>query len=209
LSYYYDNFDGVLDISRTTDAATEPVTTDEAKTQLRLSGSAVNTEVDSMIKVARQWAENYCNRSFITQTWTLYLHDFPKDDIIYLPYGRLAGVTSIKYSDGSQFSTTLNSSNYEVVTTDRGYVYSDPGFPSTDSDYARSIEVIYTAGYGAASDVPQGIKQAILVILGDLWEFRQSRVKGQVGFMGEGSPFSMKGQTLFYEEILRPYKIHA
>ncbi len=48
-----------------TDAASEPLTTAEAKLHLRVDGSTEDTYIDNLIKAARIYCEKYTNRSFI------------------------------------------------------------------------------------------------------------------------------------------------
>lgn len=197
-----------LDIVRTVDAATEPITTAEAKTQLRITGSSFDTEIDGLIKVARQEAEQYCMRSFITQTWKLYLNDWPSSSsIIKLPYGRLISVTSVKYTVSTQFDTEIDSSNYSVGSGDIGIIKPIDSWPETDTDFPRSIEIEYTAGYGDATTVPETIKQAIKIMLTDYFEMRSSYVRGSAGKVSEGSP-NIRSEEMLYERLLGKYKIY-
>lgn len=182
-------------IKRTTDAATEPITTAEAKTHLREDGSAQDTYIDTLIKTARQQCETFQRRSYITQTWTMKLPGFPtsyrpdnwfttgNDDFaIHLPFPPAISVTSITYLDTDGTSQTLATSVYQLDT------YSEPGriylkhnqsWPST-RDIDEAVTVVYTAGYGAASDVPATIKHAMKLLVGWMYEYREANISGTI-----------------------------
>lgn len=95
---------------------------------------------------------------------------------IYLPFPPLQTVDSIKYYDSvTQALTTLDPSQYIVdnvseparITPAYGVTW-----PST-LNRINAVQVTFTCGYGAASDVPQGIKNWMLVRIGTLWENRE------------------------------------
>lgn len=66
---------------RETEPASEPVTLTEAKAHLRIDGTAEDTLVTSLIKVARVWAEEYLDRTLCYTQWTL------RTDSFYGPVG--------------------------------------------------------------------------------------------------------------------------
>lgn len=147
---------------------------------------STNTTADpiltALITVARQQCETFTRRALITQTWDLNLHDFPADDII-LPFPPLSSVTSVVYVDTNGDSQTWATSNYTVDAPSgphaqngrvtRAYGVSYP--PSRDVINAVTVE--FVAGYGSASDVPQQLKQGMLVAIADWYENRQSTDK--------------------------------
>ena len=187
---------------RTTDAATEPIPLTEAKTHLRVDHSDDDTYITSMIKAARQLAEEYTQRSFITQTWKYFANEFPCE--IKLLHGRAISVTSIKYSVTTALDTTMSATLYTAAfNQDVGKIRApNNGWPDTNTDFYESIEVIYTAGYGAsASNVPEGVKAGIKILLSDMYENRQSWATRQVYTIGLG------GRPL-YQIMLDNYKIY-
>ena len=162
-------------LKRTTDATVEPVSLTDAKHHLRVSGSDDDNYITSVITAARQVAEDYTGRAFITQTWTLEQDTFPS--VFYLPRPPLIGVTHIKYTDTAGSSQTVSSDDYDVFTTNEpGEVREAYGaaWPTSRGDH-NNVIATYTAGYGAAaSNVPQAIVQAVLLILGHLYENRET-----------------------------------
>lgn len=163
----------------------EPVSLDEAKEHLRVLSDDTDAEIESMIVAARQMVESgeswSLERSLITTTWRVVLDRFPK--CIELPRPPLISVSSITYVDTNGTTQTLSPSLYQVDS------HNEPGrivpaygqvWPVT-RDQINAVTVTYTAGYGAtAASVPMGIKQAILLCLGDLESYRQGTITGTI-----------------------------
>jgi len=164
-------------LARTVDATSEPVTTTEAKTHLRVTHSDDDTYIDALVKAARIAAENFCDRAFINQTW-LATFETTDSERLRLPRAPLVSVTSVKYRDTTDGTLqTASSSTYEVNT------YALPGqikfdtVPDYDSSYENPIQVTYVAGYGAAaSSVPSPIIHAIKLLVGHFYQHRSDVV---------------------------------
>lgn len=172
---------------RTTDAATEPISASDLKAHLRVDHTDEDDLITALITTARQIAEDYCERSFITQTWKLYMDEFPSE--IILPRGRALTITSVKYSATTRLDSTFSANDYYTsLETDKPLITPIDQWPETLAEIPNGIEVIYTAGFGAASAVPTDIKTAIKMIGADLYEYRKSmtdRGTTKVGYMGK------------------------
>jgi uncharacterized phiE125 gp8 family phage protein len=184
---------------RTSDAATEPINSTEFKAIARIDGTDEDTYIGTIITTARQMAEEYCQRSFITQTWKLYGNQWRQK--FFLPRGKVISVTSIKYTDTAELDTTLSVNDYRAsLQTDVGLIVPVDEWPETDPDFPNSFEITYTAGYGNAASVPEPIKQAIKLIAMDLYENRvthSDKSVGTIGYMGKPS----------WQYILDPYRL--
>ena len=95
----------------------EPVTLNEAKDWLRVSGSEEDFLINSLIVTARQNVEAFLQRAVITQTWELGLDEFPSCKKLTLPFPNLQSVGSVKYYDSENSLQTLDPSSYQVVTS--------------------------------------------------------------------------------------------
>ena len=96
---------------------TEPLTTAEAKAHLRVTGSDDDTPIDDIVAAAREFIEGETNRALITQTWDLFLDEFPGTDEIVLPWPPLGSVTTVKYTPDADSSTTTYASSKYIVDT--------------------------------------------------------------------------------------------
>lgn len=177
--------------------ATEPITTAEAKSFLRVDSSDDDTLIGDLITAARQYVESIVWRSLITQTLRLDLRGFPDSGQILLPRPPLVSVTSIYYTDSDGNSTEWTEAGNWVIDDgrepaiiERDYSISWPTVRS--SDEIKTVQVTYVAGYGAASAVPGPIKQAIYLALAEMYDNRLS----------EESP-----QFSTVDRLLAPYKV--
>lgn len=191
------------------DNTTTSYTDNIADSSLGAAVSATNTTADpeltSLIKSARQWIEQYCGRSLITQTLRYKRDRFPSylcdrdSDLIRLPQPNLLSVTTVQYVDTDGATQTMSSGDY-AVNTDAlpGYVALGYGkFWPTARCQRDAVTIAYTAGYGPArSDVPEPIRAAMKLILGDLYENREVSVIGATRFE---NPAAMN--------LLSPYRV--
>ncbi len=171
-----------------TPPADEPVTLTEAKNHLRLETAADDASVLVMISAARLWAEEHCWRGFVTQVWELVEPCFPDDaglpaarEGFELPRGNLVSVASVKYIDSNGVEQTMPTADYTVDTvTVPGRVRRAYGksWPSYRSQW-DAVRIRYTVGWDVTS-VPKPIKQALLLLISQMYEHRTPEVAGAV-----------------------------
>jgi uncharacterized phiE125 gp8 family phage protein len=167
-----------MNLKTITGPSTEPVTLAEAKLHLRVDHADEDTLITQHIKAARISLEQECRRAFITQTLELRLNAFPARSFV-LPRPPLQAVTAIKYVDKDGVETTVSSTTYGVDTNaEPGIVYlkSDYYWPSVTLLPVGGFRVTYTAGWAAAANVPDTIKNAILLMVGTFYENREEVV---------------------------------
>lgn len=156
---------------------TEPVTTAEAKTHLRVTISDDDTYIGTLITVARRHVETITGRALINQTWDYFLDNFPSGDKIVIPLPRLSSVTSVKYTDKDNVQTTFAASKYIVDTNNEpGQIVLAYGesWPTFTPRPINAVEIRFVAGYGSgAASVPEGIKQAMLLLIAHWYENRE------------------------------------
>ena len=165
-----------------TEPVTEPVSLVEAKAYLRVDNTDEDTLIGTLITAARQWVESYLDRALILRQLVLRLDTFPVE--IELPQPPLStfGTTtavSVTYTLATGTTATLSSSEYRIDRTSTPGVlrqnYSG-SWPGHLNDY-NSIAVTYWAGYGSdEGDIPPAIKNAILLMVGHLFENRTAVV---------------------------------
>jgi len=171
------------DLRLDTAPANQPVTLAEQKTHSRITTSADDTYIGNLIIAATNIAEAELQRRLVTQTWTLFLDQFPCDVEIEIPYPPLQSVTYVKYKDLSGSLTALTVSDDYVVDVVRepGRVRMSPSttqWPTVQWNAIQEVEIKFVCGYGAAAAVPGDIKQAIMMIAGHLYEHREDVLVG-------------------------------
>lgn len=153
-----------------------PVTLSELKNHLKVETD--DTDDDVLIaqlgRAATEWAERYQKRTYMSRTRTLKLDSFVA--VIQVPHPPLSSVTSIAYVDTDGDSQTLSSDVYRVDTTSepaRITLEYNESWPDTQA-VTNAVTVTYVAGYSTRADVPDDVKAAIKLLVGHLYEHRET-----------------------------------
>lgn len=184
-----------------TEPATEPITTAEAKTHLRVDSSTEDAYVDTLITTARKSIEAFTSRALITQTWDLWWDLLPSLRAITIPKPPLQSVTHFKYHDEADVESVFGSINYFVDTTNhqggRVSLVSNSVWPTATLRYANAFVCRFVAGYGSASSVPMDIRHACKLLVAHWFENREPV---NVGSISTDLP-------LMVQHILWPYRV--
>jgi uncharacterized phiE125 gp8 family phage protein len=185
-----------------TSPATEPVTLANVREQIGITDASDTTSdaiITRRIIEARQWTEGFIRRALINQTLEIRQDCFT--EFIPLPAPPVSSVTSVKYIDTDGVEQTLGASNY--VLDDYPLVpfireaYGTT-WPSV-RDEPNAVRVRYVAGYGAnATDVPQLIREAIMLIVGHWMNFQ---TQSENGILPARIPFAI-------QDMLSQYIVH-
>jgi len=170
----------------TSGPSTPILTTAEAKNYLKIDTSADDTLISDMVDAATNYCENYLGQKFITQSIQEVFDKIPKPKIgdlfptLFLTVHPVQSVTSITYTDTNETEQTWNASLYKVDTY-RKAARITPSYGEVFPDILaeiNSLTVTYVAGYGdASSDVPASIRQAVRLVLSDMYHNRSDFVK--------------------------------
>jgi len=188
-------------IGSPTTGPAEPLTLEDARAHIRAYSdvTAEDSLIESLITAARAYAENFTNRVLLTQTWDLVLDAFPAG-ILELPQAPLQSIDSVLYIDSDGAEQTLAASAYKVdAVTDPGRVAPAYGalWPMTRAE-PNAVTIRFVAGYGdAAAAVPMPIKQAMLLMVGHLYQNREA-------VQAEGDFYRL---PLGVEALLSPYRV--
>lgn len=157
--------------------AEEPVTLGRAKAWLRVDGDDEDALIGTLITAARLHLENTTGRALVSQAWRLVLDKWPAGGEVRLPVAPLIELTAIRAFDEdgddhaiplAQFLTAGNGSARLVLPANIA------GMPALRP--RLGIEIDYVAGFGDADDVPEDLKQALLVLVAHWFEHRDAVV---------------------------------
>jgi uncharacterized phiE125 gp8 family phage protein len=175
-----------------TPPASEPITVSDLITHLRLDADTDETEMEAYIQLAREWCENYTGRAFVNRTLRLSLDGLSDvDDALWegwkigpdmtlkkrdikLPKPPLVSVTSVTTYDDADVPVVFSAASYYVDNAaEPGRVVLRTGSTwPTALRVGNAVEIVYVAGYGAATSVPAPIKFALKAVAAWIYENR-------------------------------------
>lgn len=170
-----------------------PVSLDEAKAQLRITGTADDALINGLIGAATVHCEALVQRAFVPRTFQWVLAHWRH--VIEIPIAPVAaaGVTSIKYVDwASEAQQTLDQAAYVVQTKgDSVRIFAKFGtcWPVLFSNAPEPIVIEFDAGYEDIDDLPPNVKAAILLQIRHLYS------------LGARDPGLIKDSTIGVSEL--------
>ena len=170
------------DVTTTVAPSATIVTLQAAKDYLRVDYSEDDTLIQSLIDTARIRLEQYASVAMTARTLKVVAY---VDEFIELPYAPINTISLVEYWDGAAW-VTIEVGNYRVL----GDTYKKVYFTSP---IMSEFRFTYTCGYATT---PESMKTALLKMVGDLYEYRESSV--------ESSKPSANLTTAY--ELMKPYK---
>jgi hypothetical protein len=179
-------------VSIITAPASLPVSVADAKLFLNLEGTADDALVEAFIYAAADAVRQYCKRSLVAETLELRMDGFPQysldrldrlgpgvhmvsipheegaPNVIDLPFGPVASITSITSYARDNSSAVFSSANYGF---DVGRVYLNEG--STWPSDLRRIDAVAIRYVSGTSPIPYAILQAIKIHVAAMYECRE------------------------------------
>ena len=177
-------------LTRQTGPAVEPVTLAEAKTHLRVDSTASDTEIAAMITAAREWCEQYLDRTLVHTQWVMRFDRFPTDgtEDIELPRPPMAmagtaTAVTLAYTLEDATTASYGTASYRVDrAATPGAVktnYAGTWPPHLQDD--NSISVTWWGGYGpSGASVPAAIRHAMLMLIAHWYDNRGAVLIGSI-----------------------------
>lgn len=174
------------------------VTLDDAKVHLRVDGDYDDALIQIYIDAALahiDGPDGWLGRAVSPQTIVATFDNYDAPSQLPLPCLPANSITSISYIDNAGIAQIVPPEGYYLA---RGVVFAG-GAPAWTGAAARAgaIAVTYEAGYEVC---PDAIKAALLLMVGDLWRFRETATT-DASSVGE-VPMSMTVQKL-----LAPFRV--
>jgi uncharacterized phiE125 gp8 family phage protein len=186
----------------------EPIGVEEAMLAARIDENSGYEEnlIAKYLTAAVNHVEDITSRKLCTQTWDYYLDAFPCGDSIKIPFGNLASVTHIKYTDSDGSETTMTvTTEYLVETNGEGcgmivlpYGVSWPSFTAYTS---HPIVIRFVCGWTIPALVPNKIKAAILLVLADLYQNRESQVLSSFDYKNNKTLMALLRSYTLWDEF--------
>lgn len=169
--------------------ATEPVSLALLKEQVKLEAADTSEDVllEQYLASARRDAENHLGLMIGTQTWDIFLDDWPEYCRYVVPLSPLQTVAEIEYTDENAVAATLATTVYGYSAA-RGTIWLKPGqsWPTVKLQPSGGVRIRVTVGEQPRSDgqtpaalaYPQNWRQAILLRAATYYRLREDVTTG-------------------------------
>lgn len=173
--------------TRTSEPATEPVSTAEAIAFLRAASTTEETTLIAyLIKVAREVVEDFTGRVLIQSDWLLASDCWPT----VIDRSPLTEIESVIYwpADGGD-QVTLSEDDYHVITAViPGQIKLVTAGPAL-ADRPDAVQIAFTAGVATAEEVRATLRHCVQLLVAHLYELR---TPVNVGNIVNELPYSLK-----------------
>lgn len=146
----------------------EPVSLAETRHWLRIDANDEDETLLSLIGAARRWVEAWLRRVLVAQDWRVTCDAWPVGGIP-LSVAPLRSVTAVRIVDASGAAAALAAGEWSVDPA-TGRLMRRAAIDPTPQ--GGRIEIDIAAGYGQPSQVPQPIRQAMLLLVAHLHAHR-------------------------------------
>lgn len=169
---------------RTVAPAELPLTLAECKDHLHVEHSEDDALIAGYLSAAVDALDGWSGelgRCLVTQTWRQDFACFPAGRDLRLAFPDVQSV-AVAYSDGDDAEQTLAGTVYRLLPTTLGaslFLKTGQAWPST-YDREDAVRVTMTCGYGAASDVPEKLRQALKMTVADWYARRETVITGAI-----------------------------
>lgn len=170
----------------------EPVTLAEARAHCRVLSTDEDALFDGFIIAAREWVENFTGHILVQREVTQRLSCFRHPRLFAWPIADDATVTAT-YVDSDGATQPLTGAR---LIFGNGWAELATAFGSAWPISYGPATITVEAGYATADDVPQSMKQAILLLVGTYYAQRESV-----------STAEMKEVPHAVDSLLRPYRL--
>jgi len=160
--------------------AVEPITLADAKTHCRIDGTSEDAYIASLIVTSRLQIEAALGLAMITQSWRWTLDAWPTGSIIELPMRPVQSIESLELVHTTGSTTPVAPASYRLdgLANPARLALTTLSLP-LPAAIANGIAINFTAGFGAsASDVPEPIRHATLLLVAHWYECREPAPAG-------------------------------
>ena len=174
----------------------EVLSLSEVKAHLKIEHEAEDDYLNALIVTAREHLERDTGLCLMMQAWRLYLDDWPKDGVISLCHFPVSAIEKLVIFDTEGVAVDATSGGHQLLRHKM-----PPQLRLSRAARAlfsgNGAELDFIAGMSeAASDVPDGLKRAMLLHVSHMFAFRGVTTL-------EDQPASIPSG---YERLIAPYR---
>ena len=185
-----------------------PISRDEAKAHLRVEGDDENDYIESLVKAAVYRVQAYTGQRLLEHTIDVFYTAVPTSRILTLPVHPVKSVPEVAVNGTVVADTTYTFQQVQGEGSSPSYLVL-ASTPTLTPGYSLRVQCV--AGYAKyevtmvgqpavlVGTIPPGLRQAVLVMVGGMYEARQDWVQG-------GPPGTYATMALS-EQLMDPYRL--
>ncbi len=176
----------------------EPLSLDEIKAHLRVDGMSEDALLQSLVLTSRLHIEAALGLALITQSWKLVRDVWPDDGVVNLPLAPVRLISDVRVIGRDGSVQSLDSNDYALDSSGRpARLYRRRNAWPVPGRRHAGIEIDFTAGFGpSANDVPEPVRQALLLLVAHWYEHRDPI---EIGMPSTAVPHAVS-------RLLNPYR---
>ena len=204
----------------------EPLSLAEVKLHLRVDHDHEDSLIEGLITAAREYVELNIGGCLPEQVRGAYLDSWPIAPL-RLPWGPVIGIESVKYLDGDGAEHEADAGSYYLTAGGEIALLPGQAWPKSSLKGKGAIEIAYSAGYPPevttipgetpepsdedpdpkplpdtevtdyGGNVPQGLRQAMLLLIGQWYELREG---------ASGEKYVVRAVPYGVRQLLAPYR---
>ncbi|MEO1035223.1 MAG: hypothetical protein AAFX44_06640 [Pseudomonadota bacterium] len=188
-------------------AETAPLSLSQIREHLNLGVD--ETQFDSYLLAislsASAWAENYLNRTLLDRTYEMQIDRF--FDEIKLPKPPTSDLVSVQYIDEQgvaqniDVNTGLRFDNFDDASPAVLRPNYDEDWPDT-RDTENAVTIQFTGGYTNVELIPEDVRHALLLLVGDLFENRENYSLAENGSVADRNVTAAVRNLLFPHRVI-------
>ena len=162
-----------MSLSLLSPPAAEPVTLQEMKDHFRVAENDEDGVIAGLLASAVRAVEARAGLALMTQNWRLTLDAAPAETLI-LPLAPVQTIDAVTVAGAA-----VDPSAYEFAPGAPGRLRAAAPWPAPQEKIG-DVEIDFTAGYGAAADVPTPLRHAVKMLAAHFFENREKAGEARV-----------------------------
>lgn len=117
-------------------------------------------------------------RCLVTQQWRQTQPCPNGAGVIWIELPPVTALVAVEYIDSTGTKQSATVGDFELIEQGDGFAIVRPksgnSWPAYNTDYPNALQVVFSTGYADAASVPEPIKSALRLIVGDLYANREA-----------------------------------
>ena len=172
-----------MELQLVTPPAEPVISLADAKLHLRVDHDADDSLIAGLVSAGTEWVQSYTERQLVTATYRVSVENWrtcgcrgKPPELFELPRTPVQAVNFVSYVDPEGNAQTLSPTLYRANRDGLYFLHNLPSLSVRED----AVRVNYDAGYGTAAQVPDLLKVALKLWVGEFYAHRETSVVGTI-----------------------------